>query len=245
MIKIYLNLFFLAGGPGSGKSFISNIILGNKFKGANILNSDIFFEFLLTKHNLDKILSPDLEDFDKKMELRNKAKKQTKIKTYNYVNGMLPIYIDGTGKKYEKIKSNKLLLNKIGYDTSMIFVNTSLNVDLKRNKERERSIDDKRVEQMWKQVQDIIGKFQVLFGNENFHIIDNNTYFEKDSLDFKKWEMKLFKMGQEILTSSLKNPIRIKILNELKKQNKKYLDELTYDRDLVSSLDNFKQRYKA
>ena len=41
--------------------------------------------------------------------------------------------IDGTGRDYDKIANQKAILQQLGYDCYMIFVNTSLDVALERN----------------------------------------------------------------------------------------------------------------
>jgi predicted kinase len=82
--------------------------------------------------------------------------------------------IDGTGDDYEKIKSKKEIIEKLGYDTYMLFVNTSLDVALERNANRSRSLPDDLVKEIWHSVQNNIGKFQNLFGIENIIIIDNS-----------------------------------------------------------------------
>ena len=45
-----------------------------------------------------------------------------------WVDGRLGVIIDGTGKDVNKIGRQKRLLDQIGYDTYMIFVNTSLEI---------------------------------------------------------------------------------------------------------------------
>ena len=82
--------------------------------------------------------------------------------------------IDGTGKDYSKISSQASQLKAIGYDVHMIFVNTSLDVALERNKKRARQVPEKIVIDSWNAVQKNIGQFQRFFGNKNFIIVDNN-----------------------------------------------------------------------
>ena len=60
----------------------------------------------------------------------------------------------------------------------MLFVNTSLDVALQRNEMRTRKLDATDVENMWKAVQENMGKFQLLFGRRNFILIDNNSASE-------------------------------------------------------------------
>ena len=61
-----------------------------------------------------------------------------------WVDGRLGVIIDGTGKDVNKIGRQKRLLDQIGYDTYMIFVNTSLEIAQERNMQRKRKLQPKR-----------------------------------------------------------------------------------------------------
>ncbi len=63
----------------------------------------------------------------------------------------------------------------MGYDTFMVFVNTSLEVAQKRNAERSRKLPSEIVEEYWNEVQGNMTYFQGLFGNANFMLVDNNA----------------------------------------------------------------------
>ena len=56
----------------------------------------------------------------------------------------------------------------------MIFVNTSLDVALERNRRRERTVPEYITKQSWTKVQSNIGKFQSLFGMDSMIIVDNS-----------------------------------------------------------------------
>jgi len=56
----------------------------------------------------------------------------------------------------------------------MIFVNTSLDVALERNRKRERVVPEYVTRKSWDTVQSNIGKFQNFFGLSNFIVVDNN-----------------------------------------------------------------------
>ena len=56
----------------------------------------------------------------------------------------------------------------------MIFVNTSLEVALERNRTRSRSIPEYIVQKSWKGVQANMGAFQKVFGHSKLLIVDNN-----------------------------------------------------------------------
>ena len=163
--------FFLAGGPGSGKSYVVKKSTGGT--GMKIVNSDDIFEKYLKQAKLDfKMTATQGKARD---ELRTKAKVVTAKRKGNYIEGRLGLIIDGTGKDYSKISTQAASLKQIGYDVHMIFVNTSLDIALENNKLRDRTVPEKIVISSWKSVQSNIGKFQQFFGPKNFVIVDNNV----------------------------------------------------------------------
>ncbi len=166
--------FFLAGGPGSGKSYVVSRTTGGS--GLKLVNSDDAFENLLRKAGLSlKMPSSEEEPRD---VVRGRAKEITAKKKANYLEGRLGLIIDGTGREAEKILFQKRQLEELGYDTYMIFVNTSLDVALQRNAERSRSVPESIVTKSWKAVQYNIGKFNNMF-RKGFIIVDNNDAGEE------------------------------------------------------------------
>ena len=163
--------FFLAGGPGSGKSYVVKKSTGGT--GMKIVNSDDIFEKYLKQAKLDFKMSAT--QGKQRDALRTRAKIVTAKRKANYIEGRLGLIIDGTGKDYGKISTQAANLKQIGYNVHMIFVNTTLEIALQRNQERERTVDEKIAIQSWKQVQSNIGKFQQFFGPKNFIIVDNNV----------------------------------------------------------------------
>ena len=162
---------FLAGGPGSGKSFIVGQTALQAL-GMKLINSDPFFEAALEKAGL-KTTPDDL--FSKKgQEARGRAKVLTKKLMNLALNGRLGLIVDGTGKDADKLKKQSTQLKKLGYETAMIFVNTDLETALDRNRKRARQLPDGVVKKMWGDVQKNIGAFQTIFGEKMF-IIDNSS----------------------------------------------------------------------
>ena len=161
---------FLAGGPGSGKSFVVGKT-SLKSLGFRLINSDDSFERGLKKAGL----TMDPEDIFsvQGQEVRAKAKNITNKQMELALKGRLGLVIDGTGKDYGKIKKQVDGLRDIGYAVYMIFVNTDLETALERNKSRPRQLPDDQVEKMWKDVQKNIGKFQGLFRNRMI-VVDNS-----------------------------------------------------------------------
>ena len=207
--------FFLAGGPGSGKSFVVRKTTGGL--GLKVVNSDNAFEKLLKDADFDL----DFRDMSpgKSLErdvLRKRAKEVTSKMQKNFVAGRLGMIIDGTGAEYGKIETQKKLLQQLGYDTYMIFVNTSLDTAIERNNKRDRKLPLDIVKTYWNNVQSNIGKFQNLFGSKNFIVVDNNNakenVFNRVFKSIRKLATK--KVNNYIAKQWIDNQLRLKKLSK-------------------------------
>ncbi len=188
-----LKCIFLAGGPGSGKSYVAKEIFGVgkgdlqsvSAGGLKIINSDTAFEQALKKNGIDPGDLADISKNDPNFwefiagetgdSIRNRAKALTQKQQAFYEAGRLGMIIDGTGDEVMKIRRKMFHAKSLGYDCYMVFVNTSLEVAQKRNKQRSRKLDPELVEDIWRKCQENLGHFQGLFGN-NFIIVDNTEY---------------------------------------------------------------------
>ena len=194
---------FLAGGPGSGKTYVAQQLFGipekinvSKF-GLKMVNQDTELEMFLNKYfgtvDIDdmpdelfkQLTDKDYEDYS---GLRGRTKELSRARLQNYLDGRLGVIIDGTGHKFASVKDDRKMLEELGYDTYMVFVNTSLEVALQRNEERARTLPKSIVEQSWQDVQKNLAFFQGLFGGSNFLIVDNSKFLtEKEAT--KKFKM--------------------------------------------------------
>ena len=181
--------FFLAGGPGSGKSFVVRKTTGGT--GLKVVNSDPAFELLIKKEGLSLKMPP--EELERREPLRKRASKLAGKKRENYIEGRLGLVIDGTGKDADKLLNQARALEELGYDTHMIFVNTSVDVALKRNTERARTVPTPIVVQAWKDVQSNIGRFSQHFSGGRFVAVDNNDATEDELAKVWKIIRKLVK----------------------------------------------------
>tara|TARA_R100000697_G_scaffold62195_1_gene75117 strand:+ start:25 stop:708 length:684 start_codon:yes stop_codon:yes gene_type:complete len=162
--------FFLAGGPGSGKTFVTRSAFAGT--GLKLVNSDAAFERGLKKAGLS-LKMPDSEEYFRNI-VRAKAKMTASTQLDTYMQGRLGLVIDATGRDINVINTQKRMLDQIGYDSYMIFVNTSLDVALERNRNRPRSIPEYIVTDSWNGVQRNIGQFQRIFSPNRMLIVDNN-----------------------------------------------------------------------
>ena len=211
---------FLAGGPGSGKTYVAKQIFGipDRFNismsGMKMVNSDKELKFFLNKFGfgteLDKmpdevfrqLTDPDYDDYS---GLRGYTKSLTKQRMKLYQQGKLGMIIDGTGHNFGKIQAMKKMLEDDGYDTYMVLVNTSLEVAQKRNKERDRVLPEDLLAKSWKDVQKNIGAFQNLF-KRNFVIVDNSKH-----LDDKEAEAKFVPLVTKVIRKFVNKPIKNKL----------------------------------
>jgi predicted kinase len=206
--KAIFKAVFLAGGPGSGKDYVlSNTLDGH---GMIEINSDKALEYLMDKEHLDKTM-PDNEA-GQRNAVRKKAKDITEIRHRLALHGRNGLIINGTGadpKEYEEIKKK---LEKLGYDTSMIMVNTDDEVSKARNVERGqrggRTVPEEIRKKKWEEVQAARAQFGKIFRN-NYIEFDNSEDLRTASPDVvkaKKEEMQqIFKQIQKFVNAPPKS----------------------------------------
>lgn len=190
-----LKAFFMAGGPGSGKSFLAKRTTGGL--GLKMVNSDPAFEKLL------RDAGHSLKSFDPKSkevtQIRAKAKETTSAAKKSYLEGRLGMVIDGTGKDFSKLKKGHQLVTDLGYDAWLFFVETSLEVALERNRKRSRTLPDAMVEKFWQEVMDNKSKLINLF-KPNYIVV------KSDDPDEEIYP-KLWKHVMKVVRGPVKNPL--------------------------------------
>ena len=206
---------FLAGGPGSGKSYVANKLLSGT--GLKSVNSDEIYEYLAQKNNMD-LGNPDVVGSDEGQAIRGRAKTLTKARKSYYLDGRLGVILDGTGKDTQRVAKDKAALEELGYECIMIMVNTDLDVTIQRNAQRARTVPEDMLKTMWNIVQRNVGRFQRMFGSANFHIIDNTNGL--DHPDVKDDVMEVQRNIERFLISPPKMPAAKQWLQD-QKNNKK------------------------
>ena len=187
--------FFLAGGAGSGKSYSAEKATGSaagKFQwddsmsklkpgkvgpyGLKVVNSDEQLEYGLMKAKMSSNMKAYTSgDVERKELIRTKAKKVTKKREQLWVHGRLGLIIDGTAKDLTKLGIKKKKLEDVGYDTYMIFVNTSLDVAIQQNNARARKLPDQIIRDTWNEVQGIKDQLANLFPGGFVEIVNNRA----------------------------------------------------------------------
>ena len=199
---------FLAGGPGSGKDYVlSNTLDGH---GLVEINSDKALEFLMDKKGLNKRM-PENEKEAREI-VRGRAKNITELKQRLALQGRNGLIINGTGDDVEKVARIKTALENLGYETSMILVNTSDEVSAARNIERGqrggRTVPETIRKQKWDSVQNGRTEYAKMFADRYMEFDNSEDLREAppDVVKQKKMEMmELFKNIQNFVAQEPEN----------------------------------------
>ena len=207
--KSIFKAVFLAGGPGSGKDYVlDNTLAGH---GLTEINSDKALEFLMDKEGLDKQMpegEKEARDF-----VRGRAKNITELKQRLALTGRNGLIVNGTGDDHEKVKRIKTALENLGYDTSMVMVNTDDEVSAQRNIERGqrggRTVPENIRKQKWEAVQNARPELAKLFG-DRYSEYDNSEDLRTaapEVVKAKKDEMlELYKGVKEFIAQQPASP---------------------------------------
>lgn len=217
-----LKAVFLAGGPGSGKDFVMNKALAGN--GLREINSDTAFEYLMKKNGLD-LEMPDEERIEREI-VRGRAKNITSTKEINSLSGRLGLIVNGTADDLEKIRTVKAELEDLGYDTMMVFVNTSNDVSRQRNVERgkmgmrkvpdgtdKQGIPDNSPnirQEKWDLAQQNLKELEDIFGKNKFTVIDNTADLRKVGAEDKNRIESEFNRVRRMTMQFVQSPVQNK-----------------------------------
>lgn len=220
--KGILKAVFMAGHPGSGKSYVISKIKAGGIE-PRIITADTWTEFLKVGSNKDW------------NEFKSKIKRLTTEQMVLHINSMLPLFIDGTSANSTRIFVRDAILDKFGYDSMMIWVNTSLKTALKRAEEREKKIGRHVDPEFIKQAYDTVNKLKPIYKSHFKTFIEVNND-EGELTD--KAILKAFRKTTGFFSSPVKSKKGNKIIDEMKDNGWKYLTDGIMDKnEIKSSLD--------
>lgn len=211
---------FVVGLPGAGKSYTISQV--NGAVKPRIVNSDIALEFLAKKRKM----AANKENWPK---FRDSTKKITSMRLKQYINGMLPLFIDGTSNDISNIMSRVGILKSIGYDVGMVYVDIKVEYALKNAASREekigREVTPEFIAQVEAETHENRKEFEREFsgttggGEAKFYkTVDNNPgEFNNAAI------MKIFKEVQGFYSEDVENPTGKRALKELTETKGSYL----------------------
>lgn len=216
--KGILKAIFVVGLPGSGKSYTINQIKGEI--SPRIINTDKALEHLSKKTGI-----PANSDTWKTV-FGDKSKKMTREMLFHYVNGMLPLFVDGTSNNTSNILRRVGFLESIGYDVGMIFVNVDIELAKKRAKERalkiNRTVDESFIDEIYQESEQ----------NKKFFKSKFDYFKEYESTDELDNEllMKLFNSVQDFFKQDVENPVGKRNIEKMRKNSDKYLTDSVFEK---------------
>ena len=171
---------FMVGGPGSGKSSTLKS-LGLIDKGFRLVNQDPYLE----KYIKDAGLASDEKTYNKeerslRAKLGWKARKAAEEDLANNTAARESMVVDGTGASYKATTKKMKALEDAGFEIHMVYVKTSKNVAVDRNRARaERSLADFIVTKTWDSVQESAKQYKEDYTGRFYEInTDNLSYGE-------------------------------------------------------------------
>lgn len=226
--KFIFKAVFMGGIPGSGKSFMAELLTQNILP--RIVNTDKIEEFRdkwHTKHELKYSL--DWNRDGKRIELLNKNQLAL------YFNSVLPLLLDGTSKNIHSVVKRIKILKSIGYDICGIWVHTPLELAKIRAADRKRKVDPEYIEAAYNELD--VSRAILKSNVDIFKDISNNEPSKEDAK--AKFPIKLYNRVIDFYKSPLKNPIGIKLRDELITNKNKYLSDAEgYSLDKLKKLAN-------
>ena len=206
---------FMIGGAGSGKSNIVNMLnLGWKQVNEDLATEPLKKEAGLPESEADYTS----EQLSQRAKIGAQARKQAKEKLAKYTAAKENMIIDGTGASYNATTKKMQALRDAGYDVSIIYAKTSLDVAKQRNKDRkERSLREDIVERNHADVNANIEKYKNDLGDNFFEInTDQIEYAQPLPRDFMNKVNK--GIGQTVSASKPKDSV-LETINKLVPQD--------------------------
>lgn len=223
--KGILKAIFIVGIPGAGKSYTASKLNGTI--APKIVNTDRATEFLTKKtgETIDPSNWPKFKD---------RAHSITKGALGNYLNSMLPLFVDGTSNDASNILQRAGILESLGYDVGMIFIDTQLKTAIERANARVahtgRKVGEDFIRAVEAQAKENKEFFQSKF--KFFKTIDNNDGELTDAA-----LKKAFNEVQQFYEAPVSNPVGKRNLYQMKKDGMKYLNELMDEDQINKKLD--------
>jgi tRNA uridine 5-carbamoylmethylation protein Kti12 len=206
----------MAGVPGGGKSYVLKKTRSGSIE-PRMVNTDKTFPLFKQYWN---------EDWGK---IHTKVKTISKNQLALYINSLLPLAVDGTANKTSVVLRRAGLLEGFGYDTAMVFINTSLETALRRAGKRERQVDTDFIKTVYDQVNKAKTFYRSRF--QTWMEVDNDEGELND-----KAILHAFKFMNAFYNSPLSNPVGNEAIDEMRTNGWKYLSPNVRDMKEIQNI---------
>jgi adenylate kinase len=217
-----LKAMFVVGIPGAGKSYTVSQLKGTI--SPRVVNTDRATEYLSKKLGIES------NDQTWKTVFRDRTRPITTNALAGYLNGMLPLFVDGTSNDVSNILGRAGILESLGYDVGMVFVDADLDIAKERAKKRGedigRHVNTDFIEKVHALAADNKEYFRGKFGF--FKEIKNNPG-ELDDAAMKK----IFNEVSGFFEAPVENPVGKRTLEKLQTEKQKYLVPTIMDEETL------------
>ena len=220
-----LKAIFVAGIPAAGKSYTVSQISDGAIP-LKVVNTDHVIEFFHRKGLID------MRNKSEQRSVLDQAKTTTKEETYHWINGLLPLIVDSTSANEQNIIRRKGLLQSIGYDVAMVWVNVDVETAVSRASQRDRAVDEEFIRRSHEAAEENKEYFRANFPNF-VEVSNSGTPIDASTLSAA------VKAASAFLNQSVGNPTGKRLLGAMQKAGTKYLTPEVYNeqhlRNLVDS----------
>lgn len=199
---------FMGGSPGSGKTFVMNKLKSGQIE-PRVVNTDRALEYYAKRDDIDLSKQYDYAYVDK-------SKRTTQQMLVQYINGMLPLFIDGTSANPNNLLRRIGMLESYGYDVAMVWVNTDVETAVERIQQRSRQVPEEMVRKVHQTAEENRQYYQNKF--DTFVEINNN-----DGMLDEETVTKAFNKTTGFFTSDIQNPVGQRVVQQAKEHGYKYL----------------------
>lgn len=210
--KGILKAIFVVGIAGAGKSYTISKLKGPT--SPRVVNTDRATEFLSQKYSIPA------NEKNWRSTFRDSSIRITSKTLFGYLNGMLPLFIDGTSNDVSNILARAGLLESLGYDVGMVFINTSLETAQDRANERakqtNRFVNIDFIKRLYDRAEENKSYFKDKFP---FFVEVNNDPGEFDD----KAILATFRKVESFYDEPVLNPVGRRTIEKLENDKEKYL----------------------
>lgn len=203
---------FMVGIPGAGKTFVLSKINSGAIS-PRVVNTDNMIEYFGQA-------GIDISNVDGQAIIKDRSKQLTQTQLGYYLNGMLPLIIDGTSSSPRSTFRRIGLIESLGYDVMMVGIITDLDVAKERASGRDRGVDVEFIEQAHARMEDNLRFYKQKFGDQFVTIYNNDGELTDDVI------LSAYRKTSAFFDSPIDNPIGREKIETLEQTGGKYLEDL-------------------